>query len=103
MRQLFTYDCICNPDNRLNITMLSHQYGDSHNKDNDKTTEWGILFNQNPRRNHQAEGHWVSALVVFEGVLVEQNTERMWFLFYPVISWIYIFMGKIVVCILQPT
>ena len=44
-----------------------------------KTTEWGILFNQNPRkispsRNPESEGWKVSALVISEGVPVEQNT-----------------------------
>ena len=47
---------------------------------------YGILFNQNPWRNHQArnpesEGRRVSGLVISEGVLVEQNTIWMWFLF----------------------
>ena len=47
---------------------------------NNKNTEWGILFNQNPRRNHQAE-----AL---------SPKDECGFYFYLVISWIYIFMGS---------
>ena len=36
---------------------------------------------KSPSRNPESEGRRVSALVISEGVLVEQNTARMWFLF----------------------
>ena len=64
-----------------------------------KTTEWGILFNQNPRRNHQAE----TLSPKDEGFLPWWFLRGFWLnripnkcvsYFYPVISWIYIFMGN---------
>ena len=56
-----------------------------------RTTEWGILFNQNPLRNHQAGfchgGFWGGS------GWTEYRTSVV-FVFYPVISWIHIFMGN---------
>ena len=65
-----------------------------------KTTEWGILFNQNPIKNHQAEVRRTKGFClgrICEGVLVEQNTEWMWFLFLSrdfLNLYLHLFMGN---------
>ena len=38
---------------------------------------------KSPSRNPESEGRGISALGIFEGVLVEQNTEGVCFLFLP--------------------
>ena len=57
-----------------------------------KTTQWGILFNQHPEEIKRRG----SALVISDEVLVEQNTEQYFFLFffhfYSVNYWILIFV-----------
>ena len=65
-----------------------------------KTTKWSILFNQNPRRNHQTEtlsldsGQRVSALVISSGFWLNRIPSECGFYHYPVISCIYSFMGN---------
>ena len=64
-----------------------------------KNTEWGILFNQNPLRNHQAEtlstkDKGFLPWWFLRGVLVNKIPNKCGFYFYPMIYWIYIFMGN---------
>ena len=65
-----------------------------------KTTKWSILFNQNPRRNHQTDtlslksGQRVSALVISSGFWLNRIPSECVFYHYPAISCIYSFMGN---------
>ena len=64
-----------------------------------KTTAWGFLFNRNPRRNHQAEtpsqkDEGFLPWWFLRGFRLNRIPNKCVFYFYPVISWIYILMGK---------
>ena len=64
-----------------------------------KTTEWGILFNQNPRRYHQVETRSTKdegflPWWFLRGFWLNRIPKSVVFNFYPAISWIYIFMGS---------